>query len=239
MAARDSSRHREHNRIISVHSDMHFLLVDDHPIFRNGLAVLFSELWPGCVTMEAGSLAQAREAISTQDRIDLIILDLKMPGVSGYDALTALLEIVDDTPIMIVSSLRSPRNIRDALAAGASGYVPKTLSAEVFKLAVSLIMTGEIFVPAGALEAAGSGDEFGEWQQESSAACPLTPRQIEVLRSMAQGMSNKEIARALGMLEGTVKVHVREILRRLPANNRTHAVITAARLGIVPPADQI
>lgn len=240
MTLNDNSRHRGHTRTISaVQTGLSFLLVDDHPIFRHGLAVLFSELWPDCTVSEAGSVDQAREVLSAQDGIDLVILDLKMPGVSGYDALTTLLEVVGDTPIMIVSSLGSSRNIRDALAAGAKGYVPKTLSAEIFKLAVSLIMAGETFVPSGALVADGSANEFDEWQQASGVVCPLTRRQTEVLRAIAQGMSNKEIARTLGMLEGTVKVHVREILRRLSANNRTHAVITGAKLGIVPPTDQL
>lgn len=229
----------------SVQRARNILLVDDHPVFRRGLVVVFSELWPEFVLSEAGNVEQAQRIISAQERIDLILLDLRMPGVSGYDALKSLLAVAGDTPIVIISSLESPDSIRETLAVGANGYILKSSSAEVLKHAVSLVMAGELYVPAGALAAEGPDGEppnflrHDGWRQASSAAGVLTRRQTEVLRLMGKGMSNKEIARALGMLEGTVKVHAREILHRLPANNRTHAVVTAARLGIIPPTDQL
>lgn len=202
---------------------MKILIADDHALFRDGLRYVLRTLEPHVVVLEASSAAQAMQIAAREQQLDLVLLDLAMPGLDGFAGLDMLRERFPDIPVVVVSASEEPRDVRRALDAEASGFIPKSMSGAEMVCALRTILAGNVFAPKGMLE-----DD-----DEHSAADPrLTPRQLQVLELMCEGMSNKEIALRLGMAEGTVKIHVTAILRAMNASNRTHAVILAAQLGL-------
>ncbi len=218
---------------------MKVLLVEDHALVRQGLAMLLSDFNSGTEVIEAKGADQAIDLCSAEGPFDLVLLDLMLDGVNGLVVLDELGERLPGVPVVIVSASESRVDIRAAFQRGAKGYIVKSSTAEAFKLALRLVLMGEIYVPPHAME---SGQDIsldtldhGVPQNAGSARRKgLTPRQREVLTLMAEGQPNKEIARNLGMLEGTAKVHVRAIFRNLEVNNRTTAVFVGIRLGYIP-----
>lgn len=221
---------------------MRILLVDDHTLFREALLHVLRQFDSTAVVIEAST---AREAISLSahyNDLDLILLDLAMPGLNGLSALPELHGLIPTVPLVILSASEEPTAVRQALEAGAMGYIPKSSSSHEMIAALRLVLAGEVYVPPAllaALEAlpiastqitmplpAGEGGLHG-----------LTPRQIEVLHLMGQGLSNKGICRHLNLAEGTVKLHVTAIMRVLNTGNRTQTVIEATRRGLIPTAD--
>ncbi len=220
---------------------MKVLLVEDHALVRQGLAMLLSDFNSDTEVIEAKGADQAIDLCSAEGPFDLVLLDLMLDGVNGLVVLDELGERLPGVPVVIVSASESRVDIRAAFQRGAKGYIVKSSTAEAFKLALRLVLLGEIYVPPHAME---SGQDIsldtldhGVPQTAGGARRKgLTPRQREVLTLMAEGQPNKEIARNLGMLEGTAKVHVRAIFRNLEVNNRTTAVFVGIRLGYIPRA---
>jgi DNA-binding NarL/FixJ family response regulator len=216
---------------------MNVLIVDDHALFRHGLSLTLAELFDGASISEAGNADEAIELVAGENsRFDLVLVDLVMPGMNGLEGLRLLREHLGDTPVVVVSSSEDLSDIKSALDRGARGYVLKSSAAEVLGHALPLILAGEVFVPAIALSggemlASGSTETRGSGNQVSQTERAMTPRQIEVLKLLAQGQSNKEIARNLDMPESTVKVHVKAILQKLGVKNRTQAAIAGMRQG--------
>ncbi len=218
---------------------MKVLLIDDHALVRQGLAMLLSDFNSDIEVTEARGADQAIELCEAGCTFDLVLLDLMLDGVSGLEVLDLLGERLPGVPVVIISASESRVDIRAAFQRGAKGYIVKSSTAETFKLALRLVLLGEHYVPPHAME---SGQDIsldaldhGVSQTVGSARRKgLTPRQREVLTLMAEGQPNKEIARNLGMLEGTAKVHVRAIFRNLEVNNRTTAVFVGIRLGYIP-----
>lgn len=194
-------------------------LADDHPIMRAALASALAALGaPRFV--EASDADGALEMLDAHPDLDLLLVDLRMPGANGLDTIRAIRARAPQVPVVVVSAEEDPAQVSALLALGVSGYVPKSEPPAVIVSAVRLVLDGGTYVPPRLL-VAGS---------PSTASGPeLTPRQLEVLRLLAQGLPNKSIANALGVSEGTVKVHLIAVFRALGVRNRTAAVLAAQR----------
>ena len=207
---------------------MKLLIVDDHPVVREGLAALLRQGHPETVVVEARDSAEGLAMAEQHPDLDAVLLDLALPGMGGMAAISEFGRRRPELPVIILSSSEDPLDVRRALATGALGYVPKSASRQTLWLAVQLVLSGEIYVPplmAAAPDAAAPGRAE---DREGAVSARLTARQVEVLRLVARGLSNKEIGNALDLSEKTVKVHITSIFRTLNVVNRTQAA-TAAR----------
>lgn len=199
-------------------------LADDHPIVRSALKSALAVLGPGTRFVEAGDAASALALAESRQDIDLMLLDLAMPGSQGTATVRAIRDRVPQLPLCIVSASEDAATVSELLRLGVAGFIPKSDSANVIAGAVRLILDGGTYVPARLAHGvtrtapATSGDHPA-----------LTQRQAEVLRLLGEGKSNKLIARELGITEGTVKVHLLAVFRVLNVRNRTAAVIAAQR----------
>ena len=215
------------------------LTIDDHALFRQGLVMLLPGIFPGCEVVEAGSIDEALDILE-QTPIDIVLLDLVMPGMSGFDGLRLISRSWPSVPVVVISSSESNADVHKAFNGGARGYIVKSATAKILQFALPLVAAGEMYIPPitvqsmctrinGPCDGGGAESEL----TLSPDLVQLTPRQKEVLSEMALGLSNKEIARKLGMLEGTVKVHVKAILQKLNVRNRTEAVMISLRNGAI------
>jgi DNA-binding NarL/FixJ family response regulator len=195
------------------------VVADDHPIVRSALCTALATLVPVPVFLEAGDA----EGVVTQARgpreIDLVLLDLQMPGVLTVDGVRRLIGRIPGTPLAVVSGSEEPGVAAALIAMGVAGFIPKSDAPQTIVSAVRLILSGGVYAPRRLM---------GE--RSAAADAPvLTDRQRDVVRLLALGQSNKEIARALGITEGTVKVHLLSVFRALGVRNRTQAVLSAKR----------
>ena len=211
------------------------LLVDDHALFREGLKFLLRGLDPGLETDEAGSSAVALERAASHD-YDLVLLDLKLPGRNGLDALEELREAAPGVPLVVLSGEDDPQAIRVAIDRGAMGFIPKSSTPDVLIKALKLVLAHGVYLPPAALQAHNEyptpSAASSEATSRGSALEGITPRQMDVLRCIIQGKPNKVIARELGIASNTVKQHVSGVLQTLGVRNRTEAVYAAAKLGL-------
>jgi len=206
---------------------MKILHADDHPMFREGLRFFLQLLGEQVTVLEAGNLRAALDKLALEWPVDLLLLDLQMPGMSEVEGFLAIRRAYPALPVVIVSGVNDPQIIRTLLDGGARGYIPKFTGSEQLMDALRRVLNGEIYVPDAVFlpqsQPAGNGE-----------SAPLTSRQLQILPLLAEGMPNKRIADALGLTEGTVKQHLKDLFRRLHANNRTQAVREARRLGLLP-----
>jgi len=212
------------------------VLADDHRMVREALVPFVRRIGDRVTVLEAGTLDEAVELLSRPDQtVDLIILDLYMPGMNGPGGLRRVREARPSTPVAVLSGSVHAQDIEGALDAGAAGYLPKTMVGAAFVNALSLVLNGERFVPSefymglrdrGPNMMAGEGEFGGE-----RAPVGLTSRQWAVLRELVAGRSNKEIAKILGIEEITVKVHLQAVFKRLQVSNRTQAATYAMQRG--------
>lgn len=221
---------------------MRVFIVDDHALFRRGLSLMLGEIFDDLSVVEAGSAGEAIEIVMDDREFDLVLLDLVMPGMNGNDGLRLLHELLPDVPIIVISSSENHPDVRGALSRGARGYVLKSSAPNVLKHALPLVLSGEIHIPSIALDAAHLLPDATFGLDKTSIAYDpavkeLTPRQTEVLNLLAEGQSNKEIGRNLGMVDGTVKVHTKAIFQKFSVRNRTQAVIAGQKLGYIARAD--
>jgi DNA-binding NarL/FixJ family response regulator len=210
---------------------MNVLIVEVLGMFREALRLGISRAFPDFELTEAGTAEDALAFLSQGHRPGLILLDLKMPGLGGLGMLHKIKDLTPDTVCIVVSDSDARSDIRAAVKAGALGYILKRSSMDVLERAITLVLAGERYVPVPAefLNAADEPEAPAERPRAGDALEGLTARQQEVLQLLALGHSNKEIAKSLGLLEGTVKVHVRDILRKLGVSNRTQAAMLVAR----------
>lgn len=211
---------------------MKLLLVDDHPMVRDGLTHLLRGLDPDLQVDEAGNCAQATALAGSSD-YDLILLDLKMPGLDGLGALAAVREAFPASPVVVLSGEQDPRIVRQAIEEGAMGFIPKSSTSSLMLQALRLVLSRGVYLPPNVLDAS-IGPDPAQVQQVASddSIEGLSDRQMEVLRRVVQGKPNKVIARELAISEGTVKAHLSAVLRALKARNRTEIVYAAAKLGL-------
>jgi DNA-binding NarL/FixJ family response regulator len=206
---------------------MKILHADDHAMFREGLQFFLKLLDPQVVILEASNFQAALDKLALEWPVDLALLDLQMPGMGELEGFFAVRRRYPKLPIVIVSGVNDTRIIRTLLDGGARGYIPKFASSELLMDGLRHVLRGEVFVPEGLFmpatqTAAAEGDDGA-----------LTSRQLQILPLLADGMPNKQIADALGVAEGTIKQHLKELFRRLNARNRTQAVQEARRLGLL------
>ncbi len=202
------------------------LIVDDHPLFRDALKTALSGQFDDVAILEAGSLEEANQALEAQDEVDLVLLDLAMPGVRGFSGLMYLRSQFPQAPVVVVSASEDADTIRRAMEFGASGFIPKTTDLETMRGAIRAIIEGGSWTPPGiALDAV---DESSRRLAKKLAS--LTPQQMRVLMMLSEGLLNKQIAFALQVSEATVKAHVSAILQKLDVDSRTQAVIAASKI---------
>ena len=207
---------------------MKILVADDHALFRDGLRYLLGQLGEPVEMLEAKDGAGALELVGAHPDLELVLLDLGMPGIDGLAGLRLVRARNPAVPVVILSGSEEPADMRQALAAGALGFIPKSSTSQVMLNALRLVLSGGMYLPPSYLERAQSLRV--PLTASSVDSLGLTPRQLDVLRLLAQGHSNKEIARVLQLAEGTVKLHISAILRALRVDNRTRAVVAAAHV---------
>jgi DNA-binding NarL/FixJ family response regulator len=211
----------------------HILVVDDHPLFREALQLAIATAFANARMTEAASIDTAIAALKTGGDFDLILLDLTMPGVRGFDGLIELRALNPKIPIVIVSANEDPRTVHEAMTCGAAGYISKAVRKRELADAIRDIMDGKVVLPDGYQPPADEPEEQPAGVVTAAALQSLTPQQARVLQMLRQGLLNKQIAHELNVGETTIKAHVSEILRKLRVASRTQAVIEATRLEAV------
>jgi DNA-binding NarL/FixJ family response regulator len=214
---------------LSTTPHYHLIIADDHPLFRGALREAVSGLLANADIAEAGSFDEAVAAIDRSADIDLVLLDLTMPGVRGFSGLMYLRAQYPSVPVVVVSANDDPTVIRRCIDLGASGFIPKTLAVESIRAAIARVLEGGVWTPPD-VDLDRAGDE--EIARLMARMATLTPQQVRVLMMLSEGLLNKQIAYALGVSEATVKAHVSAILQKLGVESRTQAVIAAARIEI-------
>ena len=203
------------------------MIADDHPLFRGALREAVNGLFGRVEVAEAGTFEQVVERLETGTEVDLILLDLQMPGVRGFSGLMFLRAQYPSLPVAIVSANDDPVVIRHCMEFGAAGFLPKTLGVEALRDAIGRVLAGEMWAPPD-VELAGAAD--AETAALIGRLATLTPQQVRVLMMLSGGLLNKQIAYELGVSEATVKAHVSAILQKLGVDSRTQAVIAAGKI---------
>ena len=224
---------------------MKVLLVDDHALVREGITILIQQTNKDAEVLQARNVDEAVAHAESSPEIAMVLLDLGLPGKSGFEGLELLRVMLPDAPIIVVSASEDPGDVQAALDAGAAGYVVKSANGAALGHVSPLVMSSErvVPVPASYLAARGRSPLTRDLASDADAARrveSLTPRQKMVLAYLADGDSNKEIARKLGVIDGTIKAHVKSIMQKLQVHNRTQAAMMAARFGLdgMPEGDE-
>lgn len=205
---------------------MNILLADDHALFRESLSLALARLnqdTPNILQAEDGESALS---IAKKEQLNLVLLDLDMPGMSGLEVIQKLLKIHPNTPIVMISAHEEISVINKALAKGIKGFIPKTTSADVTLSALRLVLSGGTYLPPQLMQQI-------PMETKSNDNILLTTRQTEVLKLLQKGVQNKNIAFELGLSPSTIKVHIRRIFTTLGARNRSEAVNIAIEKGIL------
>jgi len=203
------------------------VIADDHPLFRGALREAVAGLFAGAEIAEAGSFDEVGKLLDRGGEVDLVLLDLTMPGVRGFSGLMYLRAQYPSVPVVIVSANDDVAVIRRCMEFGASGFIPKTLGIDAIRQAVSRVLEGGVWTPPD-VDLAGGSDAAGAELVQRLAT--LTPQQVRVLMMLSEGLLNKQIAYELSVSEATVKAHVSAILQKLGVESRTQAVIAAAKI---------
>jgi DNA-binding NarL/FixJ family response regulator len=204
------------------------IVADDHPLFRGALKQAISGIFRDLRVIEAGTLEETSAALNAEPEADLVLLDLKMPGVSGFSGLNFLRSQYPAVPVIVVSGAEDGQTIRACMEFGASGYVPKTTPIETINAAIREVLAGGTWTPPSAELAAADRETTDLIRRLAS----LTPQQMRVLQMLSEGLLNKQIAYELSVSEATVKAHVSAILMKLGVESRTQAVIAASKIEI-------
>jgi DNA-binding NarL/FixJ family response regulator len=203
------------------------VIADDHPLFRGALREAISGLLEQVDIAEAGTFDDVVALLERGGDVDLVLLDLTMPGVRGFSGLMYMRAQYPSVPVIVVSANDDPATIRRCMDFGASGFIPKTLGVDAMRAAISRILNGGVWTPPDVDLSAGSNAEATELMARMAT---LTPQQVRVLMMLSEGLLNKQIAYQLSVSEATVKAHVSAILQKLGVESRTQAVIAAAKM---------
>lgn len=205
------------------------VIADDHPLFRGALREAVSGLFERVDISEAGSFDDVAKLLDDSGDVDLILLDLSMPGVRGFSGLMYLRAQYPSVPVVVVSANDDPSVIRRCMDFGASGFIPKTLDIDGMRKAIASVLKGGVWTPPDIDLDAGTDAETAELMGRLAT---LTPQQVRVLMMLSEGLLNKQIAYELSVSEATVKAHVSAILQKLGVESRTQAVIAAAKIEV-------
>ena len=209
---------------------MKTLLADDHPLMREGVRQVLSQLEPPVEIIDAHDYPSLFAQTALHADLDLALVDLNMPGFVGMQGIAQYRNRFPDIPLVVLSASESPHDIRNALEAGALGYIPKAASTAVMLAALRQVLAGDVFVPSWLGDSHSGLHTVAPADFEALQHSGLTARQLEVASLLAQGCANKAIAGMLAMSESTVKVHIAAIFRALNVSNRTEAVLAIQRL---------
>ncbi|HXP95281.1 MAG TPA: response regulator transcription factor [Telmatospirillum sp.] len=207
----------------------HILIADDHPMFREALRHVVAGTLPNHTIVEASSFDEVMAAAKDHDQ-DLILLDIDMPGMNGFNGLIALRNQVPTAPVVVVSADESRESVRQALSLGASGFVPKSMDREHMASAIQTVLSGEIFVPFSLGERGAASPYRDNDDAFRQGYATLTSQQRKVLEMLVLGRPNKVIAYEMNITESTVKAHVSAILHKLQVTSRTQAVLQAGKM---------
>lgn len=204
---------------------MKVIFADDHTLFRAGMRHLLQQLDAGLILFEAADHVGAAKLAAEHLDADLLLLDLAMPGQEPYGAIRSLRSRYPTLPIVVMSAASDPAEVQRAFDSGAVGFIPKYETAQVMLSALRLVLSGGIYMPPLLMRFAPTTPGNG--------AGRLTPRQLEVLRGIAEGKSNKEIGRAMNLSEATIKAHIMAVYRSLNVDNRVAAMLVAKEKGLL------
>ena len=207
----------------------HYRLViaDDHPLFRGALREAVTGLFDRAEIAEAGTFDEVAELLERDGDVDLVLLDLAMPGIRGFSGLMYLRAQYPAVPVIVVSANDDPVAIRRCMDFGSSGFIPKTLGVDQMREAIAAIIKGGVWTPPDVDLRAATDAATAELMTRMAR---LTPQQVRVLMMLSEGLLNKQIAYQLDVSEATVKAHVSAILQKLGVESRTQAVIAAAKI---------
>jgi len=207
------------------------LVADDHPLFRDAMINIIKQQFIDCTTFETQDLPQTLQFSATGSELDLILLDLNMPGMAGFDGLITLRNQSPTVPVVIVSAEQDKKIILQTLAYGAVGFITKSSSKETIANALVSVLDGDVYLPPEVIRQGASSSQLSNLSANSDRVsdtklASLTRRQLMVLKCMSKGQANKQIAADLKISETTVKSHVSEILKKLGVYNRVQAVVS-------------
>ena len=212
---------------------MNVLIADDHPIFRTTLRQILTDINPDVAVVEAADFDAAIDVITTRTDLDLVLVDLMMPGKKPFEGLQAVVRAVPEVPVVVVSAIENRRDAVQTINLGAMGYIPKTVDHAEFVKMLKVVLDGGLCLPRHMSATAPRSASRPVVEHERLAAnelfSGLTKRQLQVLAHLAQGKTNAEIAEDLGISESTVRTNISEILKTLKVRNRTQAALIAAR----------
>ena len=199
-------------------------IVDDHQLFREGLVYILKSLEQGVTILQTANYDGALNVMDEHPDLDMVLLDLRMPGLDGYSLLETARISYPKLPIAVLSASRDRKEIQRAIDLSAVGFIPKDSSGKMLLNAVRMMLDGGMYLPP---EMAEKGEQStGEWPD-------LTPRQLEVLNMIAVGASNKVIAADLGVAESTIKMHITAVFKTLGVSSRTQAALVAQDKGLI------
>ncbi|MBO3758464.1 response regulator transcription factor [Ciceribacter sp. L1K22] len=205
------------------------IIADDHPLFRGALRQAVTGMDGTQEIIEAGDFDAARRAATDHGDADLMLLDLAMPGVSGFSGLMSLRAEFSSLPIVIVSATDDPATIRRALELGASGFISKSSGIDEIRAAIQSVLEGDIWTPESYQDGPEPDSDVTDLINRLRT---LTPQQSRVLGMLGEGLLNKQIAYELGVSEATIKAHVSAILLKLKVDSRTQAVIQLGKINM-------
>jgi len=220
------------NRLIAIQAET-VIVADDHPLFRTAIKEALEADQGETNFLEANSFESLQALVDKNREVDLVLLDLHMPGVSGFAGLVYLCKRYPSVPVVIISANEDPVVIKRALEHGAAGFIPKSSSIDTITDAIAAVLMGEIWSPDTTASNL-PGNNVSEVELANRMA-QLTPQQFKVLMMMSQGLLNKQIAYELTVSEATIKAHVSAIMSKLGVNNRTQAVLAANQLSVASP----
>src|SRR5215468_1288954 len=203
------------------------VIADDHPLFRDALRQAVASVVASAKIDEAGSFDDLTAMLEQDSDVDLILLDLTMPGISGFSGLIYLRAQYPAIPVVVVSASDDVGTIRRSLDFGAYGFIPKRFGVETLREAITKVMDGDVFVPPDTDLSSAADPDMARLRDR---LVTLTPQQVRVLMMLSEGLLNKQIAYELGVSEATIRAHVSAILQKLGVESRTQAVIAAAKI---------
>ena len=205
------------------------IIADDHPLFRDALRGTVANVVQSATIGEAGSFDELTRQLEAEGDVDLVLLDLSMPGVSGFSGLIYLRSQYPAVPVVIVSASDDAETIRRSMDFGASGFIPKRFGVDTLREAITKVLAGDVWVPAD-VDLTGSSDP--DTAKLRDRLVTLTPQQVRVLMMLSEGLLNKQIAYELKVSEATIKAHVSAILQKLGVDSRTQAVIAINKMDV-------
>lgn len=210
---------------------MQIIIADDHKLVRDGVIPFLSALDTKVEILEASTLDEAIAHVANAPALGLVLLDLVMPGMNSFNGLSAMVTRCPSVPVVILSGYASRDHVITAMRNGASGFIPKTVSGPTMISALKLILSGEKYLPSSSFLETNGTNTMNPPTTSNEQISRLTAREVEILTLTVRGLTNKDIANTLGLKEITVKVHLRNVYRKIGASNRAQAVRFAMSSG--------